>query len=111
MSTCRGRLNRRLRIAADSCILAGAGNRPAQSRSDRAALSSEVPFLLFALHRAGTIVVDDPAATLGEPALHGLANDLGEGCGRAFERAGQGIAAQRTEPHSLDFGAFTRCQR
>src|ERR1700749_53530 len=97
MSTSRGRLNRRQRIATDSCLLAGGGNRPAQSQSDRAALSSEVPFLLFALHRVGTIWVDDPSAALGEPALHGLANDLGEGCGRAFDCARQGIAAQRTE--------------
>src|SRR5262249_38763785 len=96
-STCRGRPSRTRRSAAGSCVPAAAGTIRAQMRPDRAAPSSEIPFLLLALHRGEAVMIDEAAAPLGEPAFDQLADDVRDGRRLALDRARQRVAAERPE--------------
>src|ERR1700730_4803965 len=78
---------------------------------EMAAQSSEVPFLLFALHGRPGVGIDDAIAALGKTALHRLANDVGDGHGVALDRARQRIATQRPKPYSADLRLFGRLER
>src|SRR5262249_15209727 len=63
---------------------------------------SEIAFLLLALHRRRTVMVDHATAPLRMPAREGLADDVRHGRGLALERAGQWIAAECAKAHAPD---------
>src|SRR5258708_6289973 len=73
--------------------------------------SSEIPLLFLAFHRGRSVMINDAPAALGETALQGLANDLGDGRGTALDRAGQRIAAQRPESDRSDLWALAWFER
>src|SRR3954471_4997163 len=73
--------------------------------------SSEIAFLLLALHRGRAVLVDDPALALGGARLQGLADDFGQGGRRALDRAGQRVAAERAEPHGAPLDRLAGLER
>src|SRR3954470_21374729 len=72
---------------------------------------SEIPFTLAVLHGRGGIRVDGAALPLGGGGAQHLFDDGRHGGGGGHLRAGQRIAAQRTEAHGLEMRLLTRVQR
>src|SRR6266704_1840350 len=59
----------------------------------------EVPLLLLLLHRSLFVAVDQPALALRGAGGEHFRDDVFQTVGTAFNRAGQGIAAQGAEAH------------
>src|SRR3990167_786360 len=68
----------------------------------------KVPLTFFLFNRTGSIMVDDPALTLGRSSQEHFLNDVGQASGRGFHSTGQRVAAEGTETHHLlgDTGFF-----
>src|SRR5439155_22510846 len=74
--------------------------RPSRRRRDGGASSpppSEIALALLALHGGGAVAVDEATLALGSAAEVHLLDKGVERRRAALDRAGQGIAAQRTE--------------
>src|SRR5437868_1597119 len=79
-------------------------------RSEACAMS-EIPFLLFLLHRGGRVVIDDPALPLRTAGQQHLLDDLGERGGLAFHGTRERIAAERAESDAAHLRLLTGLQR
>src|SRR2546427_268305 len=72
---------------------------------------SEIPFLLFLLHRGAGVVVDHPALALGGAREQHLLDHAGQRGRLALDRAGERVAAEGAKAHVLGHRHFAASRR
>src|SRR4029079_9223878 len=109
-STCRHRPSRTSRDGRCRRVRArGSGLRGARTwLLAMYAPSSEVAFLLFLLHRADLIMVDEPALALRCLRIDGFCDDRFNRVGVGFDSRGQRIISERTESNFPHLDLFIR---
>src|SRR5215471_21365683 len=92
--------------------------RPRCTAADRASASSgirsspsEIALALLALHRGVAVAVDEAALPFRAARLAQFGDDVADRRGLGLDRAGQRIAAKRTEPDAPHVGRLARLQR